>query len=213
MNSPKLGIALLPDLPTMQYLIELQRRLNAIAPLQPLLGIETNLPHLTLLQGRFSDIKTLHRVLPQLQAYLQMLLQQHPTILNFEQLPYCYKPPGWYFLQPSPATVAHQAHQFCFAAPKSTMFLTPQDRQKDLTGYTASEILHYSHYGYRYIGSDVHPHFRLGQTLNRQPVALDDWLQATMAQPLEVSGAFEHISLYEVGVAGSHAASLLDLQI
>ncbi|NET54264.1 MAG: hypothetical protein F6K09_38375, partial [Merismopedia sp. SIO2A8] len=41
---------------TIQEIVRLQQQLAAVCPLQPILGKDTNLPHMTLLQGRFSDL-------------------------------------------------------------------------------------------------------------------------------------------------------------
>ncbi|MEM7580355.1 MAG: hypothetical protein AAF316_11000 [Cyanobacteria bacterium P01_A01_bin.80] len=210
----KLGIAIIPDDVTIQEIVTLQQQLTTVCPLQPILGKNSNLPHMTLLQGRFNDLDKVYQSIHDLQNYLQQTYLQQPEIFTFRCLQYVYKTPGWYFLQPHPHTIGDLAHQFCFKNLKDEMFLKISERQKDMFGYTPSEALNYQKYGYRYIGQDFYPHFTLGQTGNRlNSVALDKWMQSIPSQQLNISGKFVRLTLYQVGSHGSHYKSLIDLKI
>ena len=212
MNPVKLGIAMIPDCKTLQAIVNLQQQVSAICPLQPTLAENTNLPHMTLLQGRFSNLAAVHQSIYDLQKYLQQIYLKQPEAFNFHQLKCIYKAPGWYFLQPNPDTIGHQAHQICFDALKNIMVLLECDRQKNMSGYTTSETSNYKQYGYRYIEQDFCPHLTLGQTLNRSASEkIDLWMQST--QQINIKGRFERITLYKVGDFGSHAESLMDLKI
>ena len=210
----KLGIAMIPDDATIQEIVTLQQQVAAVCPLQPILGKDTNLPHMTLLQGRFSDLARVYQLINDLRNYLQHTYLQQPEIFTFHWLQCVYKPPGWYFLQPHPHTIGNLAHQYCFNVLKDTMVPKISDRQKDMFGYTPSEALNYQKYGYRYIGKDFYPHFTLGQTVNRlNSIALDTWIQSIPTQQLNISGKFVRLTLYRVGSHGSHSESLVDLKI
>ena len=214
MNPIKLGIAMIPDDATIQEIITLQQQLAPVCPLQPILGKDTNLPHMTLLQGRFNDLAQVYRSIHDLKNYLQQTYLQQPEIFTFHWLKCVYKPPGWYFLQPHPHTIGNLAHQFCFKNLKDEMFLLESDCQKEMFGYTPSEVLNYQKYGYRYIGQDFYPHFTLGQTGDRlNSITLDTWMQSIPAQKLNISGRFVRLTLYRVGSYGSHSESITDLKI
>ncbi len=214
MNPIKLGIAMIPDSETLQTIVSLQQQVITICPLKPVLAKNTNLPHMTLLQGRFSNLAAVHQSIYNLQKYLQDIYLKQPAAFNFHQLKCIYQAPGWYFLQPNPHTIGHQAHQICFNALKNIMVLLEGDRQKNMSGYSTSEVSNYKQYGYRYIQQDFCPHLTLGQTLNRSSSEeIDFWIQSLRSQQLNISGRFERITLYQVGDFGSHAESLMDLKI
>lgn len=223
LSNAKLGIAMIPDDATIQKIVTLQQQVAGVCSLQPILGKDTNLPHMTLLQGRFSDLAQVYRSINDLRNYLQQTYVQQPEVFTFHWLECVYKPPGWYFLVPHPHTIGDLAHQFCFNALKDEMFILESDgtivpagsdRQKDMSGYTPSEALNYQKYGYRYIGQDFYPHFTLGQTgdcLNS--IALDKWMQSIPTQQLNISGKFVRLTLYQIGNHGSHRESVIDLKI
>ncbi|BAY83305.1 hypothetical protein NIES267_27920 [Calothrix parasitica NIES-267] len=214
MNPVKLGIAMIPDSQTLQKIIKLQQQVSVICPLQPTLAENTNLPHMTLLQGRFSNLAAVRQLIHDLKQHLQQIYSQQPEVFTFHQLKCIYKAPGWYFLQPNPDTIGHQAHQICFDALKNIMVLLECDRQKNMVGYTTSETSNYKQYGYRYIEKDFYPHLTLGQTINRSASEkIDSWMKSLPAQQINISGRFERITLYRVGDFGSHAESLVDLEI
>ncbi|NET05320.1 MAG: hypothetical protein F6K16_11500 [Symploca sp. SIO2B6] len=199
---------------TIQEIVRLQQQLAAVCPLQPILGKDTNLPHMTLLQGRFSDLAKVYQSIHDLRNYWEQKYLQQPEVFSFDWLKCVYKPPGWYFLQPHPHTIGDVGHQFCFNALKDTMILLDSECQKDMFGYTPSEALNYQKYGYRYIGQDFYPHFTLGQTGDRlNSIALDTWMKLVPTQQLNISGRFVRLTLYRVGSYGSHRESLIDLKI
>lgn len=205
---------MIPDRATLQAIITVHEQVCALCPLQPPLGKNTNLPHMTLLQGRFSNLATVRQLIQQLRTYLQEICRCQPEILTFQLLKWAYKPPGWYFLQPNPDTVGHQAHQFCFAALEDMMLLIESDRQKDMAGYTPSEVLNYTQYGYRYIAQDFYPHFTLGQTFDRTPsIRVDEWIRSVSTPQLHIDGRFTSLTLYRVGISGSHTESLIEIEI
>ncbi|MEM1393367.1 MAG: hypothetical protein AAGG00_08765 [Cyanobacteria bacterium P01_H01_bin.150] len=214
MNSIKMGIAIIPDNETLKAIVKLQQQVSSICPLQPVLSEDTNLPHMTLLQGRFRNLPAVHKLIYDLQKYLQQIYLKQPEIFIFHQLKCIYKPPGWYFLQPNPDTIGHQAHQFCFDALKNIMLLLECDRQKNMSGYSTSETSNYKQYGYRYIEQDFYPHLTLGQTFNRSASEkIDLWMQSLPTQQINIKGRFQRITLYKVGNFGSHSESLMDLRI
>lgn len=215
MNEPqKLGIALIPDPISCNAVIQLQQQIFC-ATLQPRLGLDHNLPHMTLLQGRFRDEQALRQFMEQLQCYLQQIERQQPQFLSFQKLQCTYKSPHWYFLRPIHIQFNlnwQEIHQFCFENLKENLLLTESDRQKDLTGYTEAEKLNYLQYGYRYIGQDFDPHFTLGQTKDRDAVIqLNEWISSSPRLPIK--GKFERVTLYSVGSYGSHDQALMDFKI
>jgi 2'-5' RNA ligase len=206
----KIGIALVPSVEAIASLVELQKEIIHICPLRPLLGTEFNLPHITLLQGRFRKPINWDSLISELRDYCR----EQKYSLEFKGAGLEYKPPGWYFLTLRPNILFAEAHRFVFEHLKDSMFLTEEDWQKDTSGYTPLEKSNYLRYGYRYIGDAFHPHITLGRSIDKSRMCDE----ANLIHLVELFTAnsistIQKITIYEMGENGSHSATLYCVDI
>jgi 2'-5' RNA ligase len=206
----KLGIAFIPDAETINTIIEFQQQISLFYPLKPLLGTDTNLPHITLLQGRFKEPINWLELLSELRDYCHN--QLFPLQVQLTELK--YQSPNWLFLNFSPNLLLTETHKFTFDRLKSRMLLTELDRQKDTTGYTQLEKINYDQYGYRYIETAFCPHITLGtissrfSTKDRQKI---NYLFQSLLRNLIAT--ITRVTVYQLGEYGNHARSLYDLYL
>ncbi|MBW4475096.1 MAG: hypothetical protein KME45_32655 [Stenomitos rutilans HA7619-LM2] len=206
----KFGIAMIPNSEMIEAIAQLQKQATSICPLQPELGSDRNLPHITLLQGRFHDSVDWMQLLTELRDYY--VNQQYDLSLQLTELE-C-KALGWYFLIPSRNPFFYDAHQFVFQRLKAAMFLTESDRQKDVTHYSSLEQSNYLTYGYRFIGDAFQPHITLGRVLN--PLTPEN--QARIRDLVETllplcSNMMQKLTVYRQGEYGSHADTLCSIEL
>ncbi len=201
----KVGIAMIPDLEMLESLVELQKKILRICPLSPLLETQQNLPHITLLQGRFRNQINWMSLILELQDYCHR--QKYSLELKDVELE--YKPSGWYFLKFPHNYMFHGAHRFVFEQLKDSLFLTEEDRQKKTSHYSYLEKINYFSYGYRYIGDAFQPHITLGRTFDNRRMN-DEAALTHLVESLSSNliGTIQKITIYEVGDNGSHAATL-----
>ncbi len=206
----KLGIALIPDPETISTIIELQQEISLLLsdPLEPSLGIDTNLPHITLLQGRFKQPINWLKLLSELKDY--GYTQSFPPQVQLTELK--YQSPNWLFINVNSNCCLTKFHKFIFERLKSRMFLTALDLQKHTTGYTKIEQFNYSQYGYRYIESAFSPHITLGkippQLLEQNKQKINNLFQLLF---LNLITTINRVTIYQLGEYGSHARTLYEL--
>jgi hypothetical protein len=206
----KVGIALVPSVNMIEAIVELQQTIISICPLCPVLASHANLPHITLLQGRFSNSTSLIGVISALREYLttqKNLLELQPGKIE-------YVPQGWYFLTLYPNELLIAAHNFVFERLGEQMFLTPSDRKKDISAYNDLEKSNYLRYGYRYIRDAFHPHITLGRTLDKlQFIEERQILKIEQDFLSKCRGIMANVTIYEVGENGSHAKTIHSVNI
>lgn len=206
----KVGIAMVPSAETIESLVELQKQVMPICSLRPILGTEHNLPHITLLQGRFRhNINWVGLI-----SDLRDRCREAKYSLEFKVAGLEYKPPGWYFLSLTPNGIFSEAHRFVFERLKTLMFLTQEEREKDTSDYTTLEKYNYLTYGYRYIGDTFYPHITLGRSLGKSRCGDEaSLIRRVESLTSNLIGTIQKITLYEMGENGSHAAILYYLEI
>ncbi|KZL48484.1 hypothetical protein A2T98_17770 [Nodularia spumigena CENA596] len=206
----KVGVALIPSPDTIESIIKLQQKIISICPLYPILYKTFNLPHLTLLQGRFDNSINWLTLILNLQDYWQR--QQYSQKYKLIKLE--YKSPGWYFLILQQQLIFLELHNFVFSALKNNLFVTEEDLNKDISLYDDLEKNNYIKYGYRYIGNAFYPHITLGQTIDksRDPNQAD-WIHLVESFTAKHIIKLERITIYQVGEHGSHAKILYSVKI
>ncbi len=206
----KVGVALIPSPDTIELIIELQQKIITICPLYPNWGKTFNLPHLTLLQGRFDNSINWLNLILNLQDYWQkqQYLQKH-QLIKLE-----YQSPGWYFLIPHQQLIFLELHNFVFSALKNNLIVSEEDLKKDISLYDNLENNNYIKYGYRYIGNAFYPHITLGQTIDKsRDPNQDDWIHLVESFTTKHIIKLERITIYQVGEHGSHAQILYSVNI
>jgi 2'-5' RNA ligase len=206
----KVGIALVPCCQTIQLMIEMQQKIISDNPLVPIWGNINNLPHITLLQGRFHHPINWINLVYNLQNYWQ----KQKYFEEFQITKLEYKTPGWYFLKLNNEHIFFDLHNFIFTSVKNLIYVTEEDLKKDISSYTDSEKINYIKYGYRYIGSGFNPHFTLGRIIdnsidNRQ----SSWKGIIEFFATQNLIKIQQITIYQVGNYGSHAATLYSVNI
>lgn len=206
----KFGIALVPCPKTIALIVELQQKIIPICPLEPILGSQQNLPHLTLLQGRFHNSLNWVDLIYSLRDYWRQ--QKYGQDFRVTQLE--FKSPAWYFLILNQHEIFVDLHNFVFAGIKHHIYVTDADLNKDISAYSELEKINYLQYGYRYIGSAFHPHLTLGRSTNTNPDNGRYLVELFAAQHIiKFIIKFERITIYEMGDYGSHAATLYSVNI
>ncbi|SRR5579883_64134 len=205
----KLGIAMIPSLEAMNAVIALQKTLLPFYSLSPLLGTQHNLPHITLLQGRFKNDTDWVSLFSDLHNYCC----QQKYLLEFQTTGLEYQLPGWLFLKLEPNILLFDAQRFIFERLKDSMFLIQEDYLKDTSSYSLLERQNYFIYGYRYIGQSFHPHITLGKIINNYHFLNKADVYNLDIFNFKIEGLIQKITLYEMGENGSHANTLYALDI
>ncbi|HLL88819.1 MAG TPA: hypothetical protein VK324_05915, partial [Tepidisphaeraceae bacterium] len=126
---PMLGVALVPDNAAVRRFVEVAARFGPAWPLAPRLGPSHNLPHVSLMHGRFRDPATARA---RVEAWVTGLRPPPPLRTAGVE----YVPCGWYFLRVARDPWLLAAHDALFAAVADALVVTDADRGKDTTGHS-----------------------------------------------------------------------------
>ncbi|MDJ0615538.1 MAG: hypothetical protein QNJ63_02125 [Calothrix sp. MO_192.B10] len=204
----KIGIALIPNQEMIASIIQLQQKVADCCILHPQLGTDINLPHITLLQGRFAESVDLIEVVSDTHQYF--LEGNYSLEVRLQGIKYV--PLGWYFLQPHNNPLFADTHQFVFERLKDCMVVTDEDKQKDISRSTLLEQSNYLNYGYRFIGQAFEPHITLGRTVNNLPCNHEEQLRLIFeSSKQDYQGTIQRITVYKMGINGSHAETLYEM--
>ena len=197
------GLALLPDEHTRAAVVAFQTR-HSRHVTGPMLGVERNLPHLSILQCPYDPstvtadtLRTLRGALPTGAA--------HATFTTFT-----HQPPGWLFANITAGRWLAGLHAAALAQTASAIRTDAIDRAADLAGHTASERRSYLRYGYRYVGADFRPHVTIGRCPPASPAAVPVPLARGYGHDLAGRGlTFAELVFYRAGEFGALAEVLL----
>lgn len=198
------GLAVLPDEEMAKRLIDLQQRHKEELD-GPVLGMEENLPHVTLLQCPF-EVEQLTEV--RLKDLRETVEGSDLTAVASHV---SYQPVGWVFanLVQEPWMGKLQADALQLLEP----FIDREaiDTSSDFAGYSKQEVAYYSRYGYRYLFEEFRPHFTIGRTYGESAgvsIALKkDFLQHFSGDEVR----FGRLAFYEAGKHGAFVRSLAEL--
>jgi 2'-5' RNA ligase len=185
----RLGIALLPRADHLRLVIRLQREMRrAVAHpdgLRPALSVDGNLPHLTLLQGSFSDSVPLVP-LSALQGIVRSVALPSPLLLDSTGVR-CHEG-GWVFV----------------SLARTPLLDAAQDAAVSACG-TAT-------IGSRYLCGAYEPHITLARAAD-QPTARQLAKAVGECVPLPRAWAFDRLSVYLVGESGAHSTTLASVPL
>ena len=207
----KLGLALIPSTSCIDRLIQNQQAALSIEPLVPQLGFKKNIPHITLLQGTFTNFEVVSQCLEALFHFIKSSSDvKLPLSFLLDQIEYVDS--GWYFLNTKDSTFLQSLHELSFKQLNSKMIVTNEDKSKDLSTYNDIERENFLKYGYRYIGKAYKPHITLGRTPNKKPSVSEKELIKALAYP-ESMMEFQALTIYKFGPNGSHEETLKQITI
>lgn len=197
------GVALLPQASTLKQIVEFRRE-HASDIAGPVLGMERNLPHTSILQCPFDETALTPGLLAELNARWSEILDGLVPAAELGQV--YYQPTGWMFIDiPAPSWI--RAVQ--------RAFLNLMDRfidrsaiacKTDYTGYTEAEKANYERFGYRYVGTSFRPHITLGRTTGRCAQEISPHVVASFDKQLAGQRfRYERIAFYRAGEFGALA--------
>lgn len=193
------GVALLPDNVTRRTFVDFRERHRAYIG-GPKLGMDTNLPHMSILQCPYFPDAPYSNALDTIIETVSLRAMK----ARFASLEYQHV--GWAF-----ADVRHDAwmttlQEACLEATLPFIDTDAIDTDASFLGYTAAEKQNYLTYGYRYVGASFRPHITLGRSLDDTSVTLP--LALTEAFRSELSGSelmLNELVFYRAGEFGALA--------
>ena len=204
-TSAKIGLALILDPAAIKQIIACQQAMRQIYPLAPVLSTEQNLPHITLIQGRFRSSELFFDLLEKLKDYLQS--NKYPVGLTFSEL--YYRDGGWYYCLLKAAEILKAAHDFVFLSLKDNFVVLEEDREIGKANVSELVRKNWYDYGYGYIGDAFHPHITLGRTSDLDRCADEDKLREIFNSYLAgYQCNIQSLTIYKLGENGCHALTL-----
>ncbi|HKX33072.1 MAG TPA: DUF1045 domain-containing protein [Blastocatellia bacterium] len=204
----KIGIALVPDEKFIGRFVSLQERARSFLNLTPGLGTDRNLPHLTLVQGHFSDRVDHHHLL----TGLLEAVKAEPVPLVVTPLRFVYLEPGWYFLAVEPTRRLRELHDRAFELSRASL-MAPVDDGRDRRYRSPLERENYLRHGYRYIGEAFYPHFTLGRCLDDCADAVSRLNELLADAQLEPVVPIDRLTVYLMGGHGAHQETLHSVKV
>lgn len=189
------GLALLPSRPDQERLIEFQRRHRALLP-EPVLGLDQNVPHLSVLQCPFREELLNPAALNLLASrVLPFRPSQRPIFTHAY-----YQPLGRIFAGVSLAGWDRKLQQEALIALEPLIDCSRIDRS-GLGALNQPERANQERYGYRFVGESYRPHITLGATDHRflDPGLMEDFEAQFTGTPID----FTRLAFYRSGAFGS----------
>ncbi|WP_028777748.1 hypothetical protein [Shimazuella kribbensis] len=204
-----IGFALIPNPLFLEQVIEVQSKIKQKYSLEPSFSMETNLPHVTILQGNFQEELDYEKA-------AQILSQQIEDIdISLTFTDFIHKGLGWFFLLCQKEPWLLSLHQTACTLLIDDMVVTEETKQADDLMYL-SPLEKYNHltYSYRYMGEAYLPHITLGRyiTKSHTEILLDiqEIWQKYSISPLQ---SMDRLTVYKMGVNGAHAKTLWETKL
>lgn len=203
-----MGVAALPSDEFMGAVADFQAR-HRDAIHGPRLGLDTNLPHVSVVQCPFaSDIDG--------QEVLASIASGGigGDVPDLRPVRVAYYPPGWLFLEVFRSEWLVCAQGRALAATERFIDEAHIDRAKDLGAYTPLERSNYLRYGYRYVGEAFHPHVTLGRVEEHVNQSLVEELSESFG--VEVGyheRPVDRLAFYRAGESGALVEVLAEVSV
>lgn len=199
------GVALIPEKDTMKKFIALREKYDEHF-ISPPLGIESNLPHMTIFQSYFDDDIDYHYV-------LSSLSQRSEYVKNLKIQYVGYVPQGWIFSYINNNESLQRLHNDSFMSLRDHIAHDEVPREIDFTGFNESEKQYHLTYGYKYLFEQYSPHITLGVScddyMNTLNSIHDEYNDVLLGQDI----VFDRIVFYEAGVFGTCKTVIDELAI
>lgn len=208
--SKRMGVGLIPDAHTCATLVGIRSMLTDYGVTGPLLGIDTNLPHVSLFQGEFSHAFEPWRVLEALQSYVR----SSEVRMSMSWRCVTYYPVDWLFLLCDVTEELREAQRVVLDELEPHLLEDTIDSSRRLNGLTAAERESYSRYGYRYVGDAFLPHVTLGRvTEERASRAVAAAQAAVVAGRLSAPSRLGSATVYMMGPDGAHESTVHEVPL
>lgn len=199
------GVALLPDEAFSSALIKLQRMADSFLPMVPTLSLTGNLPHITLVQGRFKEATDFAQLLTEAVRRWSECGRQSLVATRI-----IYQPRGWIFLEIEHSSAIDGVHRGLADIAALSLVPPPEPAAERLADYSAQQRESFVRYGYRYMYDCFYPHVTLGRA-EREPTQKELEFLNERAREMAVLTEFQvsKASVYEMGPKGAHASIVL----
>lgn len=204
-----IGFALIPNRIFLDKLIQFQWDINQKYNFKPSFSLEKNLPHITILQGTFADSLDYEAIA----LLVAKKLEQGNNTLFFSEI--IVKGLGWYFLLCKKDPWLKALHEYACNLLQEYMVVTEAVQTADDLAYlTPIEKRHQLTYGYRYMKDAYLPHITLGRHIAEYQEKILLYCQRLWrVYALSTSQHIERLTVYEMGVNGAHAKTLLQYNL
>lgn len=192
------GIALLPTVTLQKRIIRFRENCGSFVD-GPILGTDTNIPHVSILQCPYFT-NTPHRKL--LREIGKDSLFLTPTSSHFSKI--SYQPIGWLFANVVTGTWLPKLQEICLSRSRDYIDVRFIDRNENFSGYSLNEKENYLKFGYRYVGKSFKPHVTIGRSPRETPESLPARVES--AFNMEFAGdevIFDKLVFYRAGEFGA----------
>jgi 2'-5' RNA ligase len=196
------GIALLPEPEMRQKIVDFRGEYEKHVG-GPKLGIDTNLPHMTILQCPYFPNAPHGDALRDTAERLSLgVSKSHFTSVEYQHV-------GWVFADIASEAWLAELQSACFDATLQFIDLQQINDADNFLGYTEDEKRNYLEYGYRYVGTSFRPHVTLGRSIGPEAMTLPPGLVEAFRDELGGSTViFNELVFYRAGEFGALAEVL-----
>ena len=198
------GVALLPDPAVTAAIVGFQHRNRSLIK-GPLLGIQRNLPHMSILQCPFRPATLTGDLLALVADEAISIFDRVGADTNLTEL--YYQPVGWLFAGVSTGSWGRKLQERTLFHMSSLIEREKIADRYPYSGYSDLERQNYIEYGYRYVGDAFRPHITVGRVgrdhrgdgESLPDVLLSEFQHVMTSSPL----TFGEIVFYKAGEYGA----------
>lgn len=198
-----LGIALLPSADHQRSAIRLQTEIGGAHSLRPALTPDGNLPHVTVLQGPFTDALDPKSELAKTAGSVAL-----PKEIRLTATGIVHQPTGWIFLSLERPRLLTDLQEAALDVLDPYLDRAAFHTGEDVSRFTDDERASFARYGYRYTVDAYAPHMTLGRA--EEQIAQDLVRTAPERTSVQAEWTFDRLSFYVMGEHGSHAQTLAE---
>lgn len=201
------GIALLPDAETSQAIVEFRESQQPLIG-GPILGMNTNIPHMTILQCPFFSDAPHSKLLDAFTESVALTTMK----ARFSSL--AYQHVGWIFADVITKPWMRTLQDVCLTETLPFIDAASIDQPENFDGYSVGEYENFLKYGYRYVGKSFRPHITLGRTIDPEVRALPMPLVGSYSDQLQDKEFFfNKLVFYRAGEYGALAEILESIML
>lgn len=203
----KIGFAIIPEMSFTRQIIDFESRFHQEGGFSHSLGIDRNLPHITLFQGEIEDQFDYISMAQSIMKEIKSLSFVHS--LKFSKIEYVEK--GWYFLMCDKTELLSTIHNFVLKKISPYIIFPSVRNLENLEFLTPTQYDAILKYNYRYAGEAFCPHITIGRSSRRDEVLLQN-MNTAFNQFCKTS-VISKITVYKMGQNGAHEESLYEVNM